>query len=361
MSDPSTFPCHDCGADLEYSVGSLDLRCPYCGAANTIPTSNSQVFERDYEAWLGRAASDAASMDVITVHCKDCGANPTLGEGITADRCPFCASPIVAQGQSVKAIRPHALLPFRVTRDEALKAFRAWIADLWFAPNALLPTHIADRLSGVYIPFWTFDCRTTATYTGEQGTHYTVIETVTETDAQGNTQEVEREVIKTRWCPAAGTVVVPFDDLLVHASPALPSEKVKALEPWDLSNLVDFDDRFLAGFRAESAGSGLEEGFSSAINQMRPAIEATIRRDIGGDDQRIHGFEPTYSDITFKHLLLPIWISAFRFKEKAYRIVINGRTAEVQGERPYSPWKIIGFILMLAALAALAYLLYTRM
>ena len=47
-----------------------------------------------------------------------------------------------------------------------------------------------------------------------------------------------------------------------------------------------------------------------------------------------------YDGIRFKHILLPMWLSAYRFNRKLYRVLINGRTGELVGDRPYSRWKI---------------------
>ena len=84
----------------------------------------------------------------------------------------------------------------------------------------------------------------------------------------------------------------------------------------------------------------LPEGFEVAKGIMAPVIESSIRGDIGGDEQQIHTTQTQYGNITFKHILLPVWLTAYRFKERIFRILINARTGEVQGERPFSPWKI---------------------
>ena len=73
---------------------------------------------------------------------------------------------------------------------------------------------------------------------------------------------------------------------------------------------------------------------------VAPAIESSVRSDIGGDEQRIDGLSTAYSEITFKHLLLPVYAGAYRYNSKLFQIVVNGRTGEIQGERPYSVWKI---------------------
>jgi hypothetical protein len=140
-----------------------------------------------------------------------------------------------------------------------------------------------------------------------------------------------------------------FDDILILASRSLPKKYADRLEPWDLESLEPYGDAYLSGFRAESYRVTLREGFEEARTVMDSTIRSSVRRDIGGDHQRIHSIRTQYDDITFKHILLPVWISAYRFREKVYRFLVNARTGEVQGERPWSWVKIA-----LAVLAGLA-------
>jgi hypothetical protein len=154
----------------------------------------------------------------------------------------------------------------------------------------------------------------------------------------------------TRWTSVSGTVGNSFDDILILASTSLPKKYVDRLEPWDLGNLVAYADEYLSGFRAESYQISLPDGFEEAKKVMAAAIETSIRHDIGGDEQRIQSARTEYRDITFKHILLPVWLSAYRFKDAVYRIFINARTGEVQGERPYSAWKIAGAVLLVLAI-----------
>ncbi|MEO0587233.1 MAG: primosomal protein N' (replication factor Y) - superfamily II helicase, partial [Planctomycetota bacterium] len=162
-------------------------------------------------------------------------------------------------------------------------------------------------------------------------------------DSKGNTRT--RRVRKTRWYPASGVVGRAFDDVLVLGSDSLPRKKTEELEPWDLAALVDYDPAFVAGFTAEAYRVDLESGFGHATQIMDGVIRGDVRRDIGGDEQRIHSVKTQHDDITFKHILLPIWISSYRWKDKVYRFLVNGRTGEVQGERPWSWWKIAGAVL----------------
>ena len=328
-------------------------RCRNCGATVAPPKAGPPIRELDYAEWARGAVSETDLAEQLVVHCARCGAETTLGPNVTAGHCAFCGAAISAEGESKKLIKPQALLPFRVPRARSLELFTQWIGKLWFAPNALKRMARADaqRLRGVYLPFWTYDADTTTDYTGERGDDYTTTETYT---AQENGRSVTRTrtVTHTRWRPAAGRVSDHFDDLLIPAGGAMPRRIVDRLQPWDLNDLVPFADAYLAGFESESYRVDLVAGFGIAQQEMQPTIDATIRGDIGGDHQRIGGKDTTYANVTFKHLLLPLWVCSYRFRDKVYRFVVNARTGEVQGERPWSWIKITLAAIVVAAVAA---------
>jgi DNA-directed RNA polymerase subunit RPC12/RpoP len=338
------FPCSHCGAKLDFAPGTDALRCPYCGFENVITQSTVQVEELDYRAFLQRVANEKNTQQAQRIKCSQCGAETTMPPNATAGLCPFCGANMVFSAKSSHLIRPEALLPFRVTQKDAFAEFRRWIQRLWFAPGDL--KHYAQsegKLVGIYIPCWTYDSDTTSAYSGDRGTHYYTTETYTANE-NGRPVRRTRQVQRTRWSPVRGTVSNSFDDILVIASRSLPKEYADRLEPWDLQNLVSYADDYLSGFRAESYQVSLEQGFEEARQIMANEIRTAVRHDIGGDEQRIHSVDTRYSRITFKHILLPVWLSAYRFHDKVYRILINARTGEVQGERPYSAWKIASVI-----------------
>jgi len=160
-----------------------------------------------------------------------------------------------------------------------------------------------------------------------------------------------RKVPQIHWTPVSGRVSRFFDDVLIGASTSLPRQIIDALEPWDLEQLIPYDEHYLSGFRSEYYQVELSEGFDYAKQVMDSLIYRDIALDIGGDHQRIHQVQTRHSGTTYKHCLLPVWSAAFRYQNKAYRFVINGRTGEVQGERPYSGWKI-GIAVIVALLLA---------
>ena len=354
------FPCGQCGAKLVFEPGTTLLVCKYCGFENPISESGTVIRELDYHAHLARLAEGEVLQETPTVKCTACAAEVERPEHVTAFACPFCGSDIVGAAFSRKRIRPQSLLPFRVTRQQARSGVLGWIESRWFAPNAFRKFGRMDsRLHGMYLPHWTYDCNTTSDYVGQRGDYYWVTETYTAREG-GRTVTKTRQVRKIRWTHAAGTVGNSFDDMLVVASHSLSRKHVVELEPWDLENLAAYGDEYLSGFLAESYQVDLEQGFEVAKGIMQPEIERSIRRDIGGDEQRIFSIDTAYDDITFKHLLLPIWIAAYRFRERVYQVLVNGRTGEVQGERPWSWIKITLFVLFLLGVVGAALLLLDK-
>jgi hypothetical protein len=207
-------------------------------------------------------------------------------------------------------------------------------------------------MDGIYVPYWTYDADTASRYTGERGTVYYETQRVVR-DGKATTVQVAR----VRWNPVRGHVARFFDDVLVLASRSLPKSFTDGLAPWDLAAMEPYAPEYLAGFRAEAYAVKLEDGFREARAIMDGVIQRDIRFDIGGDRQRIHQVDTTVRDVTFKHVLLPVWLAAYKYRGETYRFVVNGRTGKVQGERPYSAVKIaIAVVLGLIAAAGFGYL-----
>jgi hypothetical protein len=343
--------CKNCAASLIFKPGTSGLICEYCQTFNTIVEKQTEVIENDYRLFLQENGSGLGKQEITICKCSSCGASTTLPVYVTTSSCPYCDTPLIVQNAATcSIIKPKYVLPFKITRNESKEKFIAWVKGLWFAPSKLkdYAIHSAEKLNGVYMPFWTYDSNTNSSYSGMRGDYYYVTESYRDNNGQTKT----RQVRKTRWSSASGTVYNKFDDLLVCASKSLPFKLTHALEPWDLHDLKEYNDQFLAGFLTESYQLNLEEGFETAKEIMQSAIQSTIKSDIGGDEQRITSINTNYNDIRFKHILLPLWISAYLYKEKTYRFTINARTGEVQGERPYSTVKIILLILFILALVA---------
>jgi predicted RNA-binding Zn-ribbon protein involved in translation (DUF1610 family) len=344
------FPCVSCGADYRYDPGANHLICDHCGDIHAIVAGGpwkGGIKELDFERALRDQLPAQEMEEVRSTTCTSCGAQVELGSDTHAAECPFCASPVVTDTGTQRHIKPRALLPFALDEATARRAMTDWLGRLWFAPNGLQDYARKGRqMQGIYVPYWTFDADTKSTYRGERGTTYYVTQTVIR-DGKRETVQVP----KIRWTPASGRVARFFDDVLILASNSLPKRFTEALEPWDLAALVPYSPEYLAGFRAEGYNLELEHGFVEARGRMDAIIARDVRFDIGGDHQQIHEIDTDVSDVTFKHILLPVWLAAYKYRGETYRFVVNGRTGRVQGERPWSAWKI-AFAVLIGALVA---------
>ena len=342
------YPCPACGGDLLYNPRDGFLSCLHCGNKEAIPTSAERVEERSFEQYLQMRPQQLQplSAGALEVQCQSCGATVAFTPPEVARQCDFCGVQIVAQAKSADpTLAPEGILPFRITQQQASVALREWLRSRWFAPNALKTLAQTEAISGVYLPFWTYDTHTNSYYTGERGDHYYTTETYYESDGKGNQVARTRQVRHTRWSPASGAVGRWFDDILVPASVSLAQNRFEALEPWDLMELKPYDPAFLSGFKAQRYQVDLATGFERVRQVCSGVIRGDVTSDIGGDEQRIHNVATHYSGITFKQLLLPVYAGAYRFNHKVFQLVINGRSGEIHGDRPYSFWKIAILVL----------------
>ena len=325
---------------MGYSPLQRALACSTCGHARVLPDPTPDEAaearrEQDYLEVLQRLASQVPREVANVVECPACGAVTRFDAHVRADRCAFCASPLRREPTRVEErLPPQALVAFQLDAAAAQAVFVRWISSRWFAPNALKRTvRAADGVRGAYLPWWTFDAATVTTYRGERG-----VRRAEDGSQHSGDRSNTRTVVD--WDAVQGAVAVPFDDLLVVGSPSIPAHLARVLDHWQLQGLRPPADEWLAGFTVEFDRKGLEPAFTEARHQMDGAIDAAIRRDIGGDEQRIHARQTLVDDIRFKHLLMPVWIGAYRFRGRPYQVVVNGQTGEVEGDRPWSAWKI---------------------
>jgi len=345
------FPCESCGADLEFSIGQQKLKCPYCGFEKKIELrEDAKIVEQDYDAALERieqqheqGRSDETGNQEL--HCESCGGTVMFTGTLTSTKCPWCEAPIQRENihSATHRIPVDAVMPFLIEKDRAQLVLKEWIASRWFAPNEFRRRGIEGKFDGFYLPFWTFDALTFNAYVGQRGENYTVVV------GSGKNQRTET---RTNWYPALGRFQRFFDDVLICASQGLPTDLINALEPWPMDRMVPFTQQVLAGLFARTYDVALDAGFEISREEMRVALEQDVRQRIGGDCQQVDSIQTRHDAITFKHLLLPVWMLAYRYHDKTFRVFVNAATGEVQGERPYSWIKITLLVLVIAAAIA---------
>ena len=358
------FPCDACGADLEFHIGDQALACKFCGHVKEIEFApDSEIVEQDYErmlerlrTWRQEAAQkklDGGDVDHAgdsttrnELRCDSCGGNVEFIGTLTSTHCPYCGSPV--QLENAHKCEEHRIpvdgvLPFQIDKNHAKNNLVQWVNYRWFAPNKFRKQGAEGNFNGVYLSYFTYDSMTFTAYSGQRGEYYYV------TVGSGKNRRRER---RTRWYPASGRFQRFFDDVLVLANTGLNRSYMLALEPWPLLKVVPFNQQMLAGFMARTYDIDLDPCFREAKERIDQAIHEEARQRIGGDTQRVSSVDSRYEAITYKHLLLPVWLLAYQYGDKTYQVFINAASGEVQGERPYSPWKIAFAVLLGVAAAA---------
>lgn len=347
------FPCPACGADMAFTPESQTLGCAHCGHSVDIADENQDIKEYDLAEGEKLCSTDWGSQTQV-VHCETCGAQTVLEDNTVAKPCSFCGSAQVIKQDELPGIRPESVVPFQIPEKKARDAFSRWIKGRFFAPSDVKSKHQLDQMTGVYIPFWTYDSDTHSVYTAERGTHYWVTERYT-TQQNGKSVTKTRQVRHTRWHPVSGTHGEFFDDVLIHASTRLDKIIGGRVGKFDLKQLVGYKPDYLSGFVAEKYSIGLKDGWEKGKETIRENIARNITRKIGGDEVRFLKFRTSYDKMTYKHTLLPLWVSAYRYQNKLFHFIVNGQNGEVHGEAPVSPWKVAGTI---AAVLMVAFVLW---
>jgi len=341
--------CVNCGAELLYAPGTTVLECNYCGHKEEIAPDASLFKELELSSYLREMGSQSHSEEITMIQCKNCGANQHVEENYKSLHCVYCSMPLIIEDiYKDEWIVPGAVLPFQLDQKKAHQIFEKWVKKLWFAPNKLKRASLdPQNTKGLYSPYWTFDAKLFATYTGQRGIYYYVTRTV----GSGKNRRTVTER-RTRWYPAAGNIKGFIDDTLTKASKQRSGIIPVKISKWDLKLLKPFDSDYLSGFITEKYTISLKDGHLDSEKQARVIAERWVRNDIGGDTQRISSLNMHLSEETFKHILLPVFISAYKFKEKRYNFFVNGQNGAISGKRPYSFWKIFFFVLMILLVIA---------
>jgi DNA-directed RNA polymerase subunit RPC12/RpoP len=327
------YPCSNCGANVEYAPGTTVLVCPYCGAKTPLRPTGALVREHAYAEFAELPRKPIATLAPHVFKCRGCGAVTESDK--LSDRCQFCDAPLVADVTDGEMVTPEAVLPFELDRPRMRAALREWASSRWFAPNSLKKVTEAESSRSTYLPHWTYDAATTSAYRGERGDHYWETETYTE-----NGETKTRQVRRTAWRPAHGVVDRGFDDVLVTGTTKVAPKHLDTLEPWPLLDAEAYRPEYLAGHETLRYDVEPEQGLAQAKETMQSVIRDDCRRDIGGDEQRVHSVSTEYREVMFKLMLLPVWVAVYLHAGKTYNVLVNGRTGEVAGERPYSALKI---------------------
>lgn len=350
-------PCINCGAELRYQPGTKNISCEYCGHLEEIALGEHGFKELELYPYLKEMGAQKHSEEISMLNCKNCGANQHIEENYKSLHCVYCSMPLVLEDAYKEDwILPGAVLPFQIDQKRSFQIFQQWVKGLWFAPNKLKKAALDPQFTkGLYLPYWTFDAQLKAKYSGQRGVYY--YENKRVRNSQG--KMVNQRVRKTRWYPASGKIAGFVDDTLVKASQQRQGRIPTKIAHWNLKLLQPFNSSFLRGFVTEKYTIPLKQGHLTAKGEAERIAKRWCRQDIGGDTQRLTHMDMSLSEETFKHILLPVYVSAYRYNGKEYNFFINGENGNISGSRPYSFWKIF-FTVVLALLLIAAIVILAR-
>lgn len=338
--------CVDCGGTMDYDPATGKMVCPYCGREETIVIEDTEFVAEELDF---NQISDANNCDWGTqtkkVICKSCGAQTVYSANEIANVCPYCGSNQVMEEKAENIMAPGGVIPFGISVQDASVRFKNWIGKKFFCPKLAKDSAKPKAFQGMYVPYWTFDANTRSQYTGQYGKRRTV-------------KRGDKMVTETKWYHTSGRYNQSFDDILVCGASSQNQQLISGIEPYDTAKAVQYKPEYMAGFVAESYTVKVKDAWETAKNKMAQIIRSGIRRKIENEnsaqDSRISTLNTSYSDITYKYLLLPVWISSFQYKDKVYHFMVNGQTGRVSGKTPLSAIKIT---LTVAAVIAVMLLL----
>ena len=345
---------------MNYDAATAQMLCPSCGDTRDLPKDNDLIVENSFSDGLAVEGPTGLTGFGVETHeytCKNCGAITSTSASEPVLVCGFCSSEALNEAAfETRVIQPAGVMPFAVENRQALQTYKDWLGKGWFHPSNLATLARLDRIHGIYIPFWTYDASTDSQWTAEAGYFY--YETVTRTDSEGNT--VTEQVQRIRWVPVSGFFQHAFDDVLVIGSKGIQQHMVERVYPFPLEKTVNYNSQFMAGWKAEVYGLDVQKGFDIADGIMDSQLHSLISGIVPGDTQRFLSVNTHKYDLTFKHLLLPVWVAAYVYNGKTYQVLVNGSTGKIAGDKPYSTIKIVFAVLIGIIIAVILYLLFSK-
>lgn len=344
--------CPQCGGVMDFNPATGNLKCPYCDYEEAIKVQEEAPQKAEELDFFAAEHTDNQNwgINTKTVLCNACGAESIYDALQTSAVCPFCGSNQVMDANDQNTMAPGGVVPFSISDEQASVSFKKWIKRRWFCPKLAKNSAKPKRFKGIYLPYWTFDSDTFSSYQGEYGiTH-------THTDSEGETHS------ETDWFKTSGTYNEFINDELVLASRNHDISILRKLEPFDTENNKTYKPEYIAGFVAERYSLGLKDAWENAkkaiYRKLKSNITDEIKMENSADHVRSLIVTTEFHNITYKYLLLPIWLSNFKYKDKVYQFMVNGQTGKVAGKTPLSVPKII--LTTLGVIAIIAILIYLR-
>ena len=339
--------CENCGSNMVFSPTLQALQCPHCESVRSFESSK-QVMELAIENAFsnGQVWNEGESV----YRCQGCGASVVLSNGTSATICPYCETSHIVKSDELAGLKPNAVFPFTLTAENSVENATLWAKKRFFAPKKFKKNLYSQNLRGVYEPCFTFDSSTFSTYRGRVGVKHT------RTVGSGKNRRVETYIV---WKNISGTFVRNFDDIIINSTNSYSQKTLNTLMPYNTDTLVEYKHEFLTGYLARRYEIDLPTCWQNAKNVMDKTLRREILSQYHYDVVDFLNVDTSHSSVTYKYVLLPVYILNFPYKKKLYPIYINGNTGKVTGKTPISPLKVLGAVLLgLVAVVGLGLLIY---
>ncbi len=347
-----TQKCANCGGNLCFDPTTQKLRCQHCGTEVDF-FKDQNVAELDFSKVLDNTEKWEGTK---VIHCQNCGAVMTVSDDDISLLCPYCKTSHVLQTEEIGGIKPNALYPFTVSQDNAVLGAKKWAKSKFFAPGAFKKNLNAKNLKGIYYPCWTFDSNTFTRYSGRVGYRRTrVVKTK-------NGMRTETYIV---WRSISGEISIGFDDVSIIASSEATDRKYMGkIMNYPLPQIKVYEKKYLAGFYANHYDKDIKQSWTEAQAVMTDDIKRAIIKRHAADVVDYINTDTNYFGVTYKYVLLPVWTLTYPYKEKQYRVYVNGSTGKVTGQSPVSALKVlgvVGIVLSLCLILLFCYLCANKM
>ncbi|MCA9917965.1 MAG: hypothetical protein KC445_08440 [Anaerolineales bacterium] len=351
------FRCPNCDGATAYSTDNGGLTCTFCGyhEAPQVEVVGKGAQEFEFTVETVERSTNGWGQERKELVCNSCATHITLSSEMLSHTCPFCGSNSVVQTRAPQdVLRPRFLVPFVTTTDNCRQITAEFLQNSWMLPADLQNLARSTEYTPIYIPFWTFDARTKATWRAE----------VYNTDASRRHHSApnwkwERPFLLKlgdregkQWDWESGAVSLLTDDMLVSGSSQISLTLLKQLRGYRLGELVPYEPTFLAGLSAQAYDVDLETAWASARRSMRAKTKTACQEQASASNMRNFSMNLDFSDESWRYILLPIYLANYRYGDKVFQVLINGQTGTIAGQRPVD-WRKVAKYLGLAFLPVL--------
>lgn len=348
MNTVQSYKCPCCGAPLTFSGENQNLHCDACGNDFSLDTlqqlsdaqNQTQAASKfDWQRYEPRSYESDGSIDLSGYTCPSCGAEITGDDTLGSTVCPYCGNSTIVKSQFEGALRPDYIIPFKLDKKAAVSAFEE---DFKFAP--FLPDTFRDKkkiseMTGVYVPYWMFDCDCNANicYSAEQISHWS---------------DSDYDYTKTDYYKLLRSGSIGFENIPVDGSKKADNTYTEAVEPYNYADAVEFNAAYLSGYLADKYDVSAEECIDRANERVKNSTESAFRRTTDGYTAVVpESSNISFSDGKIRYALLPIWMLHIKYEGNMYQFAVNGQTGKVVGSYPVDKKKKWAYFAKIAAIS----------